>query len=70
MFRDPTRNSTECPSGGVHMRLPHPAQRFMAPWGAPPNAPVAVSTCVSPPSAARLGPMGSSTEGPRGVVHI
>eukprot|EP00959_Pyramimonas_sp_CCMP1952_P164188 3432703-Pyramimonas_sp.AAC.1 len=32
------------PSGGVLMRLPHPAQRCVAPKGAPPEAPVAVST--------------------------
>eukprot|EP00959_Pyramimonas_sp_CCMP1952_P272312 5693314-Pyramimonas_sp.AAC.1 len=30
------------------MRLPHPAQRFVAPYGAPPKVAKAVSTCVSP----------------------
>eukprot|EP00959_Pyramimonas_sp_CCMP1952_P210074 4395432-Pyramimonas_sp.AAC.1 len=30
------------------MRLPRPEQRFVAPWGAPPKAPVAQSACVSP----------------------
>eukprot|EP00959_Pyramimonas_sp_CCMP1952_P213235 4461725-Pyramimonas_sp.AAC.1 len=37
-LRGPMGSSTEGPSGGVHMRLPHPARRFVAPWGAPPNA--------------------------------
>ena len=30
------------------MRLPRPGQRFVAPQGAPPKAPVGVSACVSP----------------------
>eukprot|EP00959_Pyramimonas_sp_CCMP1952_P158613 3317769-Pyramimonas_sp.AAC.1 len=30
------------------MGLPRPVQRFVAPSGAPPKAPVAVSTCASP----------------------
>eukprot|EP00959_Pyramimonas_sp_CCMP1952_P034871 730440-Pyramimonas_sp.AAC.1 len=33
----PIGSSTEGPSGKLRMRLPHPAQRFVAPWGAPPN---------------------------------
>eukprot|EP00959_Pyramimonas_sp_CCMP1952_P340497 7131848-Pyramimonas_sp.AAC.1 len=35
--RGPMGDSTEGPSGTVRMRLPHPVQRFLAPWGAPPN---------------------------------
>eukprot|EP00959_Pyramimonas_sp_CCMP1952_P278438 5821345-Pyramimonas_sp.AAC.1 len=47
-FRGGIGGSTECPSGGVHMRLPLPTQRFVTPQRAPPRAPAAVSTCVSP----------------------
>eukprot|EP00959_Pyramimonas_sp_CCMP1952_P451968 9462966-Pyramimonas_sp.AAC.1 len=38
-------SSTEGPSGGVRMRLPHPVQRFVASYRAPPKALVAVSAC-------------------------
>eukprot|EP00959_Pyramimonas_sp_CCMP1952_P412052 8634531-Pyramimonas_sp.AAC.1 len=30
------------------MRFPHPGQRFVAPYGAPPKAPVGVFACGSP----------------------
>eukprot|EP00959_Pyramimonas_sp_CCMP1952_P003132 64769-Pyramimonas_sp.AAC.1 len=41
-FRGPTGSSTYGPSGGVHMCVPHPGQRFVAPQGAPSTAPMAV----------------------------
>eukprot|EP00959_Pyramimonas_sp_CCMP1952_P339091 7101363-Pyramimonas_sp.AAC.1 len=44
----PIGSSTESPSGAVRMRLPHPVQRFVAPWGTPPKGPVAQFACVSP----------------------
>eukprot|EP00959_Pyramimonas_sp_CCMP1952_P083464 1744819-Pyramimonas_sp.AAC.1 len=47
-FRGPIRGSAEGPRGAVRMRLPHPALRFVAPFGAPPKVPVAQSACVSP----------------------
>eukprot|EP00959_Pyramimonas_sp_CCMP1952_P013584 286695-Pyramimonas_sp.AAC.1 len=45
------------------MRLPHPAQRFVASDGAPPKVPLAVSTWVSSTQYSASWPRGSSTEG-------
>eukprot|EP00959_Pyramimonas_sp_CCMP1952_P159590 3338177-Pyramimonas_sp.AAC.1 len=36
-IRGPIGSSIEGPSGAVRMRLPHPGQRFVAPYGAPPR---------------------------------
>eukprot|EP00959_Pyramimonas_sp_CCMP1952_P123399 2579776-Pyramimonas_sp.AAC.1 len=47
-FSGPIGSSTEGPSGRVHMRLAHPVQRFVAPYGAPLEAPVTAAACVSP----------------------
>eukprot|EP00959_Pyramimonas_sp_CCMP1952_P077246 1614750-Pyramimonas_sp.AAC.1 len=40
---------------------PHPVLRFAAPWGAPPKAPAAVSTCVF---SAQRSPAWRHGEGP------
>eukprot|EP00959_Pyramimonas_sp_CCMP1952_P313093 6553471-Pyramimonas_sp.AAC.1 len=40
--------STERHNRSVRMRLLHAGQRFVAPQGVPPKAPVGVFACVSP----------------------
>eukprot|EP00959_Pyramimonas_sp_CCMP1952_P185229 3872983-Pyramimonas_sp.AAC.1 len=48
------------------MRPPRPAQRFVAPYGAPRKALGGESRMRGAPSTAPRGPIRSSTEGPRG----
>eukprot|EP00959_Pyramimonas_sp_CCMP1952_P090388 1892218-Pyramimonas_sp.AAC.1 len=45
-FRGHRGSSTEGPNGGARMRPPQPVQRFVAPYGAPPKAPVWMPACV------------------------
>ena len=71
------------PSSHASPRPPHvhfgtPRTRFVAPSGAPPKAPMAKFTCVSAHTACLFrhtprtfrGPIGSSTEGPNGQIHM
>eukprot|EP00959_Pyramimonas_sp_CCMP1952_P162305 3393569-Pyramimonas_sp.AAC.1 len=46
MGRGPIENSTEGPSGCDYMRPRMVIQRFVAPLGALPKAPMAVTICV------------------------
>ena len=55
-FRGPIGRSTEGPSGRARMRfhahVGAPLTRFVAPYRAPPKAPVAGLACGSPPMSA------------------
>eukprot|EP00959_Pyramimonas_sp_CCMP1952_P242581 5070006-Pyramimonas_sp.AAC.1 len=49
---------------------PRTQHRASWPHGECHLSPVAVSACVSPPSTSFRGPIGGSTDGPSGGVHV
>ena len=49
-FRGPIGSSTEGPRGAVHMRLLCPVQRYVAPYGAPPQVPASQLALFAPRS--------------------
>eukprot|EP00959_Pyramimonas_sp_CCMP1952_P011556 242447-Pyramimonas_sp.AAC.2 len=52
------------------MRLPRPAQRFVATSGAPPKARMAAIACVPLPNTVVPGPNMGFAEDPTGPIHM